>query len=526
MCAEVWLRPWAAFEPRWRKRIEDGRIEIPENQAAPVYLWSARNGITRRVRDVSEAVAEFRVLHDGPQGGEVETELRLLALPLDGRGVACDPAGEELRIVWPSLPKRPRGGSFEGAEEEAGHRLMLRAQAVWDRIRDVDDALEDPARLWPDLYERWFEAARREPRMDVIVRHAEALAGIIDALEHRARRVLRRVHRMIPVGRIQEVDRRSMLWIARQPGMTLAEKAGLEQRLLAVAREENFDTLENRVVRAYCELARRHAADYLDRNRTRRETRRARIVEGHGRRCGRLARALADAGVRRTGPDVTPNYVLMDNPEYRAVWEAWRELLLLERVRDELWRWQPRSWEEFCTLALMVAVAGLKGGQLVAASPIWFRDEQRRGFWIEADSPLGVVYLPEAGVIVELTRGRPPRPELGRLGASVWIRVGRVGDIGGFLRRIAVWPLWSPDEMNSDALGAEAQEIARVIGHGAVGEVTGGILLRPGGATNTRVCSICERSIAIAIGTEGEALAGGLRALSDYLSNVLSMEAG
>jgi hypothetical protein len=52
----------------------------------------------------------------------------------------------------------------------------------------------------------------------------------------------------VPVGRVQEIDRRAMLWFARQPGETLADRAGDDQRVLAVAREENFDTLENRVL--------------------------------------------------------------------------------------------------------------------------------------------------------------------------------------------------------------------------------------------------------------------------------------
>ena len=51
--------------------------------------------------------------------------------------------------------------------------------------------------------------------------------------------------------RVQEMDRASMRWLSKQPGTTLAQRAGSDQRVLAIVRKENFDTLENRVLHAY-----------------------------------------------------------------------------------------------------------------------------------------------------------------------------------------------------------------------------------------------------------------------------------
>jgi hypothetical protein len=53
---------------------------------------------------------------------------------------------------------------------------MLRVEGVWDRIDDVVDALADPMTLWQALRARWLGQGPQEPRMDIIVRHAQEVA--------------------------------------------------------------------------------------------------------------------------------------------------------------------------------------------------------------------------------------------------------------------------------------------------------------------------------------------------------------
>jgi hypothetical protein len=256
--------------------------------------------------------------------GAAEIPARLWQLPLPVRrtpGRAIATGSDTFQLVWPSAPERFRGEDPHTEDERRARALMLRAEAVWDRVSDVEDALSDPARLWETLRQRWTEEDSDEPRMDAIVRHSTEFGPVLDAIEKRPRRILRRVHRQVPVGRVQEIDRRAMLWLARQPGDTLAERAGDDQRVLAVAREENFDTLENRVLRAYGALAHLHAREYLDRNKTRRLSRRANLVDAFGSQCARLARNLAARGVRAAEPGVAPNFVLQQNPQYHRIWD-------------------------------------------------------------------------------------------------------------------------------------------------------------------------------------------------------------
>ena len=55
---------------------------------------------------------------------------------------------------------------------------------------------------------------------------------------------------------VPRAEEASPLGLVRQPGETLAERAGPSQRIRAVTRHQNFDTLENQVLRSYAELAR------------------------------------------------------------------------------------------------------------------------------------------------------------------------------------------------------------------------------------------------------------------------------
>lgn len=522
MTLEIWHRPWARFAPHRRQALPPGEVALPKDHAAPIWLHHLRGSPPildgRPALDIAEPAALMQQRSADGVGSDV-TQLSLLPFPVrrrPGVQVGHGGAGQSL-ILWPDAPERPPEGHDPVTEEERrAQNLMLRVEAVWDRIEDVGDALADPVTLWQTLSARWLGQGPQEPRMDVIVRHAKELAKALDRIEAAPRRILRRVHRLVPVARVQEIDRRAMLWLARQPGEGLAERAGEDQRLLAVAREENFDTLENRVLRAYCELASRHARDYLDRNRTRRKTRRARLVETFGKRCRRIARDLAARGVRKAEPSVTPNFVLQQNTTYHQIWTAWDELLDHKRVLDELWRWQARSWEEFCALALVVALMELKGAEVVTAAPLWFREEHRRGRWLEADTPLAVVHLPSHSLIVELqTASREDR--LGNLGAPFWLRIGRLDEAQATLHRVPVWPLWAP---NGGLVAGEAAELAGVLS-AAGRDVGAGLAIRPAEMTDSADFDLTGRAMTLALGTEGAALSEALLTIANFVEAVL-----
>lgn len=522
MTSELWLRPWARYAPAQRLALDAGGVTVPSGHAAPLLIYHRRVAppkVDGRA-DTAQLVARMseRRFADGVRR-DIETGLWLLPMTVRRRAVnTIKVDAGTCRLDWPNAPERPPPAADPRDENERKAQvLMLRAEAVWDRIGDVEDALHDPAHLWQTLRARWTGQDAQEPRMDVIVAHAQELGRVLDTLEHRPRRILRRVHRPLPVAQVQEIDRRAMLWLARQPGETLAERAGDDQRVLAVAREENFDTLENRVLRAYCELAHRHTREYLDRNRTRRQTRRAGRVEQFGKRCARLARQLAAHGIRSAEPGVTPNFVLQQNPLYQRIWTAWRELIDRERLKDELWRWQARSWEEFCALAIVVALMSVRDAQVVATAPLWFRDEHLRGRWVEADTPLAVVFLPGPGLIVEVQTGSR-RDVFAGLGAPIWLRVGRVGEAQGLLTRAAVWPLWSP---TGGLVPGESAELGTVLAQAEGGGLSGGLAIRPTTSHDRADREEQGRALILTLGTEGVALRDAIRFMTKFVENLI-----
>ena len=519
---EIWLRPWALVQPERTHRIalRGQDIDIKDNHAASIWLYEA-DGERATVNGKQGSIEPV----SGFGSGDEERYLSIIPLPIRSTpGISVSSENQSLRICWPNAPERPHTKLEPQTEKEKeAHRLMLRAQAVWSRLKDVETALSDPARVWQELRRRWTEEGESvPPSMDVIAQHAFALWRTIEELARSPRRILRRAQRQIPISRVQELDRRAMTWLVRQPGETLAERAGDQQRILAVAREENFDTLENRVLRAYCELASHAARDYLELNTTKRLTTRARKVDAFGRSSRRLARHLAGYGVRLADPGVTPNFVLQHNVNYHRIWTSWQELLDRDRVLDELWRWQARSWEEFCTLAVVVALAGIPGAELIAAAPLDFLIEQNRGSWISHDNPLAVFYLPQQKIIVEARyRMQKPDKHLSDFAAPIWIRFGRIGDIAGFLGNVVVWPIWA---IRGGLIDGELTELDRVLAAGTRANIVAAAILRPSQSDEHCDHQRSKSALCLTLGTQSAALWKSLGELTELFTSTLAPE--
>ncbi len=230
--------------------------------------------------------------------------------------------------------------------------------------------------------------------------------------------------------------------------------------------------------------------------------------------CARLLRDLRARGVGEAGADAIPNFVLQNDARYHAVWTAWQELLMRGRILDELWQWQARSWEEFCALVVIIALQSRPGARLVAVSPIVFREEQKAGCWLTHVNPLAVLFLPDAGVTVEVTYRRAhPGAVLGPFGAAIWLRVGRIHS-EAFLSRWAIWPLW---HAYGGLVPGEGEEIATLLPHGRAEFVAGGITLRPVADGLAAEEWRGPRSACFTLGVAGASLQKGIELLGHYL---------
>lgn len=244
--------------------------------------------------------------------------------------------------------------------------LLRQVRVDWDIARDV-----------------WLaERDEDEPRKPLIVRHAETLSSSIVRLATHPRRLLARRRELLRIHRIQEMDSACLSWYVRQPGGTAAEKGGVKQVLLGIAREESLDTPENRILRDFLERTVREANTYRLANRRVADGERYRLVSRYGSVCRSL---LSRAEIQRIGRLVglpRPNYVLQHDSRYRQMWEAYQQLIRREEQVDQAWAWQRRLWVEFVHLFVHVALLELPGCKTLARSPAYYRVEQDAGRWV------------------------------------------------------------------------------------------------------------------------------------------------
>lgn len=339
------------------------------------------------------------------------------------------------------------GGAPPNPRAEAIDRFLLDSIA---RIRSADDdhGLASYPTHWERLAEAWAGdvADSPDPPREVIVVHAENLRGLIADIVSHKRRILRRTREQMPLGRVQQLDTTCIRWLSRQPGDDVFERAGPRQRILAVARYEAVDTLENRVLRSYVELARDVAKEYCRTYQRLNTSKRWKLVERYGVECRRLGQELSDEGIGKPEPPVTPNFVLQHDARYRRVWTAWQELRRRLDEQDESWRWQHRTWADFCRLAVHVALRKYPGVQTMAESPLRVAHSQLRGRWSMVDGQTGLFLAKTNGrdfalsVIGDLAVGHAKiQPWASAIGASCVVHVQALDN--GKEAVIAVWPI-------------------------------------------------------------------------------------
>ena len=445
----VTTTPWGLVARDPRERIDlDGAAAsaVVPSDAHPLLFVDAPQ--TPWFEDQPDALERRATLRGrGEDQGFFDIPLPLRA---EDRQTLRKPAWRDnATLAWTGLLSRPYGKDPEADAADADMRQFQFLMGLVGRMQDFDSALSEDVRFlpWEKVFHSWLEPEEnQDPTMDVVVRHAMQHRSRWSDIVERPRRLLNRTRELVGLNRVEELDTQCMAWLSRQPGRTTAERAGPRQRILALARYENLNTLENRVFRDLMERTDAAARDYLRLNAGRRRdvdsrgrTSRYRIVEQYARECRRFARELHAMGVSKLDGVVQPNFVLIQDDRYRHVWSAWTEIVQRERVYDDLWRWQRRAWGEFAKAACGVALQAAHGGEIEIASPLFFRMEHRRGQWLEHDDPLVVVAFRRKGFVVEVLDGcsKDLPSVLRELGASAWLRVSDVK--GGQDKYLAVW---------------------------------------------------------------------------------------
>ena len=345
---------------------------------------------------------------------------------------------------------RPTNGSSDDERDAGtigvGSQIVRFLQTIAARMQDFETALATGRDPWDHVLELWLDPeVPRDPTMDILVRHAREHRATWVDIAGRPRRLLNRSRELVALSRVQEVDVQCMRWLSRQPGDTLPERAGDRQRILALARHENRNTLENRVFLDLMVRSVAAARDYLAMNESRSATSRIQSIKRYKQECRNLSLELALQGVSRQIEQVQPNYVLLYDERYRHVWTTRREIIQRERATDDLWRWQHRSWAEFCKSVVAASLLWIPGAERCFAAPMSVANEHRRGHWLIHDDPMIVVAHWQKGWVVELLSGNSDDvPKKKReLCASLWLRYADFG--GGDYTYIAVWTVHGLD---------------------------------------------------------------------------------
>jgi hypothetical protein len=237
---------------------------------------------------------------------------------------------------------------------------------------------------------RWSKSESKDnAKLALIVKLARDIAKPLGQICESPRVVLRRTREMQNIGRIQEIDPACLRWIARQPGRDIYERAGTRQELLGVVRKEDSDTLENRVVKDLLHRARIECSNYTSIYREYADYERVRTVSSFRRRIIDLEKHSEIRSAKSLVGHVQPNYVLLHEPKYRKLWDAYQALLSQQKQKDDIWKWRDRTFSESCQCMVMSLIHSLAHRSMLHKSDLLLKHEAITGQFISKRTEYG-----------------------------------------------------------------------------------------------------------------------------------------
>lgn len=160
----------------------------------------------------------------------------------------------------------------------------------------------------------------------------------VEQLSVDLRKILLRERKRTPLGRVQQVDTHCLRWLSKQPGRNVAEKAGGRQRILSVVRRENYDTLENRVLKDFAIRVRNLSQGYLFRNEPQfKEYESVKKVRRLSKLCLKILQNPIMDEIKKLVEHPHPNYVLRQERRYSKMWQAYCKVVRHAHIAERLW---------------------------------------------------------------------------------------------------------------------------------------------------------------------------------------------
>lgn len=290
------------------------------------------------------------------------------------------------------------------------------------------------------------------PYYSIIVKISNDMKVTLPNIVHGLRKILKSQRQMMPLNRISELDPSCLRWIVKQPGKTIYEKASANRfRLLGITRKENYDLLENRVLKDFifrCATECREYINNLSKSEGFRQTERYKLVRAFGQSCSEFLENPVFENVTRQVGMTMPNYVLQNDIRYKRMWKFYLRLLKKEKELDSVWRWQYRTFEDISHFLLQASLCNFCNKQhsfiseLLVDSILKISSEQVLGSKLSPLSVPGPFYIDTVGkhIIVSVFRltndylkvykGYPYIQEmlhLIKLGTTTFIKIEEIG---------------------------------------------------------------------------------------------------
>lgn len=215
-----------------------------------------------------------------------------------------------------------------------------------------------------------------EPPETVVSRIAQNQIHVIDAVLLKIRKVLRRERELTRISNVQQLDSQCLIWLTRQPGVTAAQKAGTKQKLMSIVRKENYDILENRVLKAVLKLCSSYCQRYLRQyGKQFPDSLRIKAVK-------RLY-SSAQIGLKQEIMSAIspvygipkPNYVLLHDQQYSQIWHMYLNLIHQTSLMERAWRNRHKLLQQYFLFCFANVF------QFEYENDVLFKSQ----FWISAD---------------------------------------------------------------------------------------------------------------------------------------------
>ncbi len=145
-----------------------------------------------------------------------------------------------------------------------------------------------------------------------------ALKHIFNVMHQR----ILREHSMLHVGKVREIDGKSISWLNKRPGRTVKEKVSVTGRILAPRRIISIDTAENRLLKAFVYK--------LDRLLIAQQ----KATNTYAQKTKFIHRWLQSEDAEYIGKwnNTPPNNALLSDKNYKRIWKGWIELQHIDRI--------------------------------------------------------------------------------------------------------------------------------------------------------------------------------------------------